>query len=307
MEALNKKKTFHFKEKNIQKIEEINVQPFSQFKETLYYLTKNKLAIVGLIIILLLIVMAVIGPKLVSYSYSNQSLLESNQPPSKEHWFGTDQLGRDIFARTWTGARISLFIGIMAVLIDLIVGIIIGGIAGLKGGKTDEILMRLVDILYGLPHLLVTILLMVVLKPGLTTIILAMAATGWIGIARLVRGQILQLKECEYVMASQVLGAGFYKILFKHLLPNTLGPIIVAMTLSVPGAIFAEATLSFLGLGVPVPLASWGTMTSEALVTLLTGHLWILFFPAFFISLTMFAFNVVGDGLRDALDPKMRT
>jgi ABC-type dipeptide/oligopeptide/nickel transport system permease subunit len=307
MEALNKKKTFHFKEKNIQKIEEINVQPFSQFKETLYYLTKNKLAIVGLIIILLLIVMAVIGPKLVSYSYSDQSLLESNQPPSKEHWFGTDQLGRDIFARTWTGARISLFIGIMAVLIDLIVGIIIGGIAGLKGGKTDEILMRLVDILYGLPHLLVTILLMVVLKPGLTTIILAMAATGWIGIARLVRGQILQLKECEYVMASQVLGAGFYKILFKHLLPNTLGPIIVAMTLSVPGAIFAEATLSFLGLGVPVPLASWGTMTSEALVTLLTGHLWILFFPAFFISLTMFAFNVVGDGLRDALDPKMRT
>lgn len=306
MEALNKK-TFHFKEKNVQKIEEINVQPFSQFKETLYYLTKNKLAIVGLIIILLLIVMAVIGPKLVSYSYSDQSLLESNQPPSKEHWFGTDQLGRDIFARTWTGARISLFIGIMAVFIDLIVGIIIGGIAGLKGGKTDEILMRLVDILYGLPHLLVTILLMVVLKPGLTTIILAMAATGWIGIARLVRGQILQLKECEYVMASQVLGAGFYKILFKHLLPNTLGPIIVAMTLSVPGAIFAEATLSFLGLGVPVPLASWGTMTSEALVTLLTGHLWILFFPAFFISLTMFAFNVVGDGLRDALDPKMRT
>jgi ABC-type dipeptide/oligopeptide/nickel transport system permease subunit len=306
MEALNKK-TFHFKEKNVQKIEETNVQPFSQFKETLYYLTKNKLAIVGLIIILLLIVMAVIGPKLVSYSYSDQSLLESNQPPSKEHWFGTDQLGRDIFARTWTGARISLFIGIMAVFIDLIVGIIIGGIAGLKGGKTDEILMRLVDILYGLPHLLVTILLMVVLKPGLTTIILAMAATGWIGIARLVRGQILQLKECEYVMASQVLGAGFYKILFKHLLPNTLGPIIVAMTLSVPGAIFAEATLSFLGLGVPVPLASWGTMTSEALVTLLTGHLWILFFPAFFISLTMFAFNVVGDGLRDALDPKMRT
>jgi ABC-type dipeptide/oligopeptide/nickel transport system permease subunit len=306
MEALNKK-TFHFKEKNVQKIEETNVQPFSQFKETLYYLTKNKLAIVGLIIILLLIVMAVIGPKLVSYSYSDQSLLESNQPPSKEHWFGTDQLGRDIFARTWTGARISLFIGIMAVFIDLIIGIIIGGIAGLKGGKTDEILMRLVDILYGLPHLLVTILLMVVLKPGLTTIILAMAATGWIGIARLVRGQILQLKECEYVMASQVLGAGFYKILFKHLLPNTLGPIIVAMTLSVPGAIFAEATLSFLGLGVPVPLASWGTMTSEALVTLLTGHLWILFFPAFFISLTMFAFNVVGDGLRDALDPKMRT
>jgi ABC-type dipeptide/oligopeptide/nickel transport system permease subunit len=307
MEALNEKKTFQFKEKNTRKMEEISVQPFSHFKETAFYLAKNKLAMIGLIIIFLLIVMAIVGPKLVPYSYSDQSLLESNQPPSSAHWFGTDQLGRDIFARTWTGARISLFIGTMAVLIDLIIGIIIGGIAGLKGGKTDEILMRLVDILYGLPHLLVTILLMVVLKPGLTTIIIAMAATGWIGIARLVRGQILQLKECEYVMASRVLGAGFFKILFRHLLPNTLGPIIVAITLSVPGAIFAEATLSFLGLGVPVPLASWGTMTSEALVTLLTGHLWILFFPAFFISLTMFAFNVVGDGLRDALDPKMRT
>jgi ABC-type dipeptide/oligopeptide/nickel transport system permease subunit len=307
MEAVNRKKTFQFKERESQVAEVISIQSYSHFKEMMYYLTKNKLAVAGLVIILLLAVMAVIGPNLVPYSYSDQSLLESNEPPSAKHWFGTDQLGRDVFARTWTGARISLFIGVMAVLIDLIVGIIIGGIAGLKGGKTDEVLMRLVDILYGLPHLLVTILLMVVLKPGLTTIILAMAATGWIGIARLVRGQILQLKECEYVMASRVLGAGFFKILFKHLIPNTLGPIIVAMTLSVPGAIFAEATLSFLGLGVPVPLASWGTMTSEALVTLLTGQLWILFFPAFFISLTMFAFNVVGDGLRDALDPKMRT
>ncbi|WLD92025.1 ABC transporter permease [Alkalihalobacillus sp. AL-G] len=288
-------------------VEEKRVQTTVSLKKDVFLrLLKNKLAVCGLITISFLIIMAIVGPFLVPYSYSDQVLLDASQSPSKNHWFGTDQLGRDIFARTWVGARISLFIGITAVLIDLIIGIVWGGIAGYAGGKVDEVMMRFVDILYGLPHLLITILLMVILEPGLFTIIIAMAATGWIGMARLVRGQILQLKESEYVMASRVLGASPNKLLFKHLIPNALGPIIVAMTLSVPGAIFAEATLSFLGLGVPVPLASWGTMTSEALVTLLTGELWILFFPAFFISLTMFAFNVVGDGLRDALDPKMR-
>lgn len=276
------------------------------WKDTFSRLKENKLAMTGLYTIIFLIVMAVIGPFLVPYSYSDQSLLDSNLPPSLDHWFGTDDLGRDVFARTWVGARISLFIGITAVIIDLIIGVIWGGIAAYKGGKTDEVMMRIVDILYGLPHLLITILLMVVLKPGLLTIIIAMTATGWIGMARLVRGEILRLKESEYVLASSILGASVRRILFKHLIPNAMGPIIVSMTLSVPGAIFAEATLSFLGLGVPVPLASWGTMTSEGLVTLLTGEIWRLFFPAIFISLTMFAFNALGDGLRDALDPKLR-
>jgi len=147
---------------------------------------------------------------------------------------------------------------------------------------------------------------MVVLKPGPTTIIIAMTATGWIGMARLVRVQVLQLKEMEYVLAARTLGAGWVRVLFRHLLPNTMGPIIVNMTLTVPSAIFAEATLSFLGLGVPLPMASWCTMTSDGLVSLLTGQYWRLFFPALFISLTMFAFNVFGDGLRDALDPRMR-
>lgn len=278
----------------------------SFWKDAIYRLIQNKLAMTGFAIVIGLITMSIIGPLLVPYSYSDQSLLNSNLPPSKDHWFGTDDLGRDMFSRTWTGARISLFIGITAVILDLIIGVIWGGIAAYKGGKTDEIMMRIVDILYGLPHLLVTILLMVVLKPGLLTIIIAMAATGWIGMARLVRGEILRLKESEFVLASQILGASFFRILFKHLIPNSMGPIIVSMTLSVPGAIFAEATLSFLGLGVPVPLASWGTMTSEGLVTLLTGEVWRLFFPALFISLTMFSFNVLGDGLRDALDPKLR-
>lgn len=289
------------------KEEKVNSKPSESFwKDAISRLRQNKLAMAGLAINIGLIAMAIIGPMLVPYSYSDQNLLNSNLPPSLNYWFGTDDLGRDLFSRTWVGARISLFIGITAVVLDLLIGIIWGGIAAYKGGKTDEVMMRIVDILYGLPHLLVTILLMVVLKPGLLTIIIAMAATGWIGMARLVRGEILRLKESEFVMASQVLGGSFFRVLFKHLIPNAMGPIIVSMTLSVPGAIFAEATLSFLGLGVPVPLASWGTMTSEGLVTLLTGEIWRLFFPALFISLTMFSFNVLGDGLRDALDPKFK-
>jgi len=296
---------FVLKKKN--KEEKADSKPSESFWiDAINILRQNKLAMTGLAINIGLIVMAIIGPMLVPYSYSDQNLLNSNLPPSFDYWFGTDDLGRDLFSRTWVGARISLFIGITAVVLDLIIGIIWGGIAAYKGGKTDEVMMRIVDILYGLPHLLVTILLMVVLKPGLLTIIIAMAATGWIGMARLVRGEILRLKESEFVMASQVLGGSFFRVLFKHLIPNAMGPIIVSLTLSVPGAIFAEATLSFLGLGVPVPLASWGTMTSEGLVTLLTGEIWRLFFPALFISLTMFSFNVLGDGLRDALDPKFR-
>jgi ABC-type dipeptide/oligopeptide/nickel transport system permease subunit len=278
----------------------------SSFQEARERLLKNKLAMVGLVTIGLLILMAAIGPYLIPFSYSEQNLLDTDLPPDVQHWFGTDDLGRDIFARTWVGARISLFIGITAALIDLVIGVIFGAIAGYVGGKTEEVMMRFADLLYSLPHLLVTILLMVVLNPGLLTIIIAMTATGWIGMARLVRGQVLQLKEMEYVIAAKALGSSFPRILFKHLIPNTMGPIIVAMTLTIPSAIFSEATLSFLGLGVPVPLASWGTMTSDGLVGILTGQPWRIFFPAFLISLTMFAFNVLGDGLRDALDPRQR-
>jgi ABC-type dipeptide/oligopeptide/nickel transport system permease subunit len=278
----------------------------SAFQASKERLLKNKLAMLGIGIIAVLIAMAVIGPYLVPYSYSEQSLMDSDLPPSAQHWFGTDDLGRDIFARVWEGARISLFIGITAAIIDLIIGVIYGAIAGYVGGKTEEVMMRIADTLYSLPHLLVTILLMVVLKPGLLTIILAMTATGWIGMARLVRGQVMQLKEMEYVIAAKALGSSFPRILFKHLIPNTIGPITVAMTLTIPGAIFSEATLSFLGLGVPVPLASWGTMTSDGLVGILTGQPWRILFPAALISLTMFAFNVLGDGMRDALDPRHR-
>lgn len=260
----------------------------------------------GLGMLAALVILAIIGPLLSPHNPNFQVLTEQNQPPSSEHWFGTDGLGRDVFTRTWYGARVSLFVGIMAALIDFVIGVIYGGISGYKGGRTDHIMMRIIEILYGLPYLLVVILLMVLMGPGLGTIIVALTVTGWVGMARIVRGQVLQLKNYEYVLASKTFGAKTLRIIRKNLLPNTMGPIIVQMTLTVPSAIFAEAFLSFMGLGIQAPFASWGVMANDGLPTILSGHWWRLFFPAFFISLTMFAFNVLGDGLQDALDPKLR-
>ncbi|WP_410715455.1 ABC transporter permease [Brevibacillus sp. SIMBA_040] len=284
----------------------------SNAQQVIRKLIKNKLAMLGLVIIVLLVGMAIIGPSMVPYSYSDQSLLTKNQEISSEHWFGTDELGRDMFARTWYGARISLTIGVVAALIDLAIGVTVGGIAGYmagrgkRGDRIDTIIMRVIEVLYGLPYLLVVILLMVVMEPGMLTIIIALSATGWTGMARLVRGQILQLKNQEFILAAQVLGAKFTRILLKHLIPNTIGVIIVNLTFTIPSAIFAESFLSFLGLGVQAPVASWGTMTNDGLGVILTGDWWRLFFPALMISLTMFAFNVFGDGLQDALDPRLR-
>ncbi|MGG1659853.1 ABC transporter permease [Brevibacillus sp. NRS-1366] len=284
----------------------------THFQQVTRKLIRNKLAMLGFILIITLVAMALVGPYLVPYSYSDQSLLNANQEISGEHWFGTDELGRDMFSRTWFGARISLLIGITAALIDLVIGVTVGGIAGYmagrgkKGDRIDTIIMRIIEILYGLPYLLVVIMLMVVMEPGILTIIIALSATGWTGMARLVRGQILQLKNQEFILAAQVLGAKFPRILLRHLIPNTIGVIIVNLTFTIPSAIFAESFLSFLGLGVQAPIASWGTMTNDALGVILTGDWWRLFFPALMISLTMFAFNVFGDGLQDALDPRIR-
>jgi oligopeptide transport system permease protein/dipeptide transport system permease protein len=241
------------------------------------------------------------------YEYNEQNLQTGrNLPPSAEHWFGTDDLGRDVFVRVCEGGRISLAIGLAAAMIDMGIGVVYGGIAGLRGGRLDEVMMRVVDVLWGLPYLLTVILLMVILPPGLGTIILALTVTGWLNMARLVRGQVLQLKQQEYVLAAQALGATTSRLLVKHLIPNAMGPILIMLTLTVPSAIFAEAFLSFLGLGVQAPVASWGTMINDALVTVLSGEWWRLFFPALFLCLTMLAFNAFGDGLRDALDPKLR-
>lgn len=269
-------------------------------------LRKNYLALFSLVFLVLLTIFATIVPIISPHSVTEINLPNQNLAPSATHWFGTDELGRDVFTRTWYGARISLFVGIAAATIDFLVGVIYGGIAGYKGGRTDAVMMRIVEILYGLPNLIVVILLMVVMGPGMTTVIIALTVTGWIGMARIVRGQVLQLKTYEFVTASKSFGAGTMRIIRKNLLPNTMGPIIVQMTLTVPTAIFAEAFLSFLGLGIAAPYASWGVMANDALSVISTGQWWRLFFPALFISMTMFAFNTLGDGLQDALDPKLR-
>lgn len=193
----------------------------------------------------------------------------------------------------------------LSTVIDLIIGVLWGGIAGYKGGRTDEGMMRFADILYGVPYLLLVILLMVVLGQGLSTMIIAMSITGWINMSRIVRGQVLSLKNQEYVLAAKTLGANTSRIMGKHLIPNSMGPILVTMTLTIPSAIFTEAFLSFIGLGLTPPIASWGTMANDGLAAM-RYYPWRLFFPAIFICLTIFAFNVVGDGLRDALDPRMR-
>ncbi|AKO91313.1 ABC transporter permease [Priestia filamentosa] len=290
---------------NHNEAEKISKPSLSFWKDAFLRYRENKLAMFGTVLIILLLVMAIFAPIFSKYDYETTNLLNTNQPPSSEHWFGTDDLGRDIFVRTWEGARISLFIGLAAAFIDLIIGVIWGSIAGFRGGKTDEAMMRIADILWAIPYLLMVVLLMVILDKGLLPMIIAMSITGWINMARIVRGQVLQLKNQEFVLASQTLGAKTSRLLFKHLIPNSMGPILVTMTLTIPSAIFTEAFLSYLGLGVPAPLASWGTMATEG-VPALEYYPWRLLFPATFICLTIFAFNVIGDGLRDALDPKQR-
>ena len=268
-------------------------------------LKKNKAAMAGLGIIIVISLLAIFGPMLSPYSYSDQSLTDANQPPSAAHWLGTDNLGRDLATRICYGARISLSIGIVASLINLGIGVLYGGISGYFGGRIDSIMMRIVDILYGIPLLLYVILLMVVLKPGLWNVFIALGLVYWLRMARIVRVQVLSLKELEYVLAARVLGASHQRLIFGHLLPNSLGPIIVTLTLSIPEAIFTEAFLSFIGLGVSAPMASWGVLASEGVVTL-RSYPFQLLSPAIAISLTMLGFNFLGDGLRDALDPRMR-
>jgi oligopeptide transport system permease protein len=285
--------------------EVIQRESLSAWKDSWQRLRQNKMAMTALGILGLIILAAIFAPFFSKYNYYSNDLMNTNKPPSSDHWFGTDDLGRDIFVRTWYGARISLIVGLAAAAIDLFIGVIYGGIMGFFGGRVDNIMNKFSEILYSIPYLLVVILLLVVLEPSLGTIILALTITGWITMSWIVRGEIMQLKNREFVLASRSMGAGSARLLFKHLLPNAVGPIIVTITLSVPNAIFAEAFLSFLGLGVQAPIASLGSMINDSL----TGWLyypWRFLFPAILISLTMLSFNIFGDGLRDALDPKLK-
>ena len=284
--------------------DQLSEKSISFWKEVVLRFSQNKLAILGVIFLIFIALMAIFVPIFSPYKYSDQLGLY-NSAPSATHWFGTDDLARDMFVRVWYGARISLFIGLTAAFIDLIIGVLWGSIAGLAGGRVDNIMMRIADVLTAVPYLLVVIILLVVMEPGLVPMIIALSITGWINMARIVRGEVLSIKNQEYVLAARTLGASKWHLIKKHLIPNALGAILVTMTLTVPTAIFTEAFLSYLGLGVSLPRASWGTMASEGSKALVSAP-WRLFFPALFISLTIFAFNAVGDGLRDALDPKLR-
>lgn len=268
-------------------------------------LKQNKLAMFGLVTLGLLIVLALLGPLLSPYDYATQVYEIKNQPPSAAHWFGTDDFGRDLWVRVWWGTRISLLIGITAALLDLCIGVLYGGISAYYGGRVDDVMQRIIEIVYSIPFLLISILLIIVIGPGFKTIIIAYAITGWVPMARLVRGQILALKEQEYVLAARTLGAGAGRIIMKHLVPNALGIIIVQITFIVPSAIFVEAFLSFIGLGIRVPLASLGSLLSDGASNIrMYPHRVVP--PTVVFSLILMSFNLLGDGLRDALDPKMR-
>lgn len=266
---------------------------------------KDPLAMAGLITLVIIALLAIFYPMISSYSYDGQNIDIQNQGPSMQHWFGTDKFGRDLFIRILYGARISLSVGVVAAFISFVIGVIYGGISGYFGGKLDMIMMRIVDILIGLPSLLYIILIMMFLGNTLQSILLALCLTYWIGTARMVRSQVLTLKHQDYVLAARIIGASDMEILFKHLIPNSMGPIIVTVTFLIPQAIFSEAFLSFLGIGIQVPVASWGTLANDAIPYIFT-YPYQMFFPALAISITMFSLNFIGDGLRDALDPRLK-
>ena len=266
---------------------------------------KNPTAMFGLVLVTAIILLALIGPAVSRHSYWEQDLDRTNEFPSQEYVFGTDNLGRDIFVRVMTGGRISLLISFIATFISCAIGVVYGGFAGYAGGQADNVMMRIVDIIWTIPLMLYAILLMMWLGTGLHNILIAIALVYWVNMARIVRGQVMNLKEQEFVLAALVQGAGSWRILTRHLIPNSMGPILVTATMMIPGAVFTESFLSFIGLGISAPLASWGSLCSDSLGAL-RSYPYQLFFPAVFICATMLGFNFVGDGLRDALDPRLR-
>ncbi len=266
-------------------------------------LLKHKLALVGIGIIGILLASALLAPVLAPYSPNRQDLSQGLTPPSSQHPLGRDKLGRDIYSRIIFGARISLLVGVVTVGVSSLIGILVGAIAGFFGGLVDEIIMRLIDILLAFPGILLAIALMAILGPSLGNVILALCLIGWVGYARLVRGEILSLKEREFIVAARAVGTSNGQIIWRHILPNILSPVIVQVTFGLAGAIVAEAGLSFLGLGVQPPTPSWGAMLNEGRqFLLLAPHLSI--FPGLAIMLVVLSFNFVGDALRDILDPK---
>jgi oligopeptide transport system permease protein len=276
----------------------------SLWRDSWNRLKKNRLAVAGGIVVLSLILCCTVGLTIANalgYSHEQQNLELGATEPSLKHWMGTDVLGRDVFVRVLYGGRISLTVGLCATAVSLVIGVLYGAISGFIGGKTDTLLMRLVDILYALPFTVFVILLMVFFGKKLVLIFLAIGAVEWLTMARIVRGQVMSLKRQEFIEAAQALGLRKRRIVLRHIIPNVLGPVIVYATLTVPGVMLLEAFISFLGLGVQAPATSWGVLIDEG-AKAMEEYPWLLIFPASALSLTLFSLNFLGDGLRDALD-----
>ena len=275
----------------------------SLWQDAIRRLIRNRAAMIGGITIVLLIVLAIFAPWIAPYSYSYQNLDIGASPPSAEHLLGTDVLGRDLLSRLLYGARISLLVGFVATGVALVIGVSWGIIAGYFGGRIDSVMMRIVDVLYGLPFIIFIILLMVIFGRNIWLLFAAIGAVEWLTMARIVRAQVIGLKNQEFVQAAQVMGVSNFSMFRRHILPNILGPIAVYATLTIPQVMLLEAFLSFLGLGIQPPMSSWGTLIRYG-VESMEEHYWLLIYPGLTFTITLFALNFFGDGLRDALDPK---
>ena len=275
----------------------------SLWQDAIRRLIQNRAAMIGGITILVLIILAIFAPWIAPYSYSYQNLDIGASPPSAEHLLGTDVLGRDLLSRLLYGARISLLVGFVATGVALVIGVSWGIVAGYFGGRVDSIMMRIVDILYGLPFIIFIILLMVIFGRNIWLLFAAIGAVEWLTMARIVRAQVIGLKNQEFVQAAQVMGVSNFSMFRRHILPNILGPIAVYATLTIPQVMLLEAFLSFLGLGIQPPMSSWGTLIRYG-VESMEEHYWLLIYPGLTFTITLFALNFFGDGLRDALDPK---
>jgi|UniRef100_UPI00404B88F8 oligopeptide transport system permease protein len=273
----------------------------SLWRDAWHRLAKNQLAVFGGVTLILLTIACLVGPLISSYSYEDQNLNLGASGPSLSHWLGTDTLGRDLLVRLLVGGRISIGVGLCATFVALSIGVAYGAIAGFFGGKIDALMMRIVDIMYALPFTIFVILLMVFFGRNIVLLFVAIGAVEWLTMARIVRGQILSIKKMEFIEAAHSLGLGKRRIIFRHMIPNVLGPIIVYTTLTIPAVMLLEAFLSFLGLGVQPPLSSWGVLIKDG-AEKMEEFWWLLVFPGSIFSLTLFSLNFLGDGLRDALD-----
>jgi oligopeptide transport system permease protein len=279
-------------------------------------LFRNKAAVAGMVLLSIITLMAIFAPFLSPYAFTDIDYDVISCAPDwwpgevtcragGAHWFGTDIVGRDLFVRVLYGARVSMAVGIVATFVSLMIGVLYGAVAGFIGGRTDAIMMRIVDIMYSLPFIFFVIILMVIFNQNFILLFVAIGAVSWLTMARIVRGQTLSAKQKEFVEAARAAGVGTFGIVRRHIIPNVVGPVIVYVTLTIPGVILAESFLSFLGLGIHEPFTSWGVLISDGAATMETAP-WTLIFPGLFMALTLFCFNFIGDGLRDALDPKER-